>query len=78
MVFVPKTSFKNYSSLKNQNTYIVTGVRTQLRLEQVDSDVLFLGLETSKVEKCWKKGIPASKFCTKGGVCVIAVAQSLI
>ena len=41
-VFVPKTSSKIYSSLKNQNTYIVTGVRTQLRLEQVDRHVLFL------------------------------------
>ena len=70
MVFVPKTSFKIYSSLKNQNTYIVTGVRTQLRLEQVDRHVLFLGWEMHLNQKSKSFGKKDSqhqmkKFCTK-------------
>ena len=71
---------------KNQNTYIVTGVRTQLRLEQVDRHVLFLGWEMHLSRKCSKsKSVRKKDFqhqmkksCTKRGVCVIAVAQSSI
>ena len=68
---------------KNQNTYIVTGVRTQLRLEQVNRHVLFLEWEmhlSQKSKSFGKKDCQHQmrKFCTKGGVCVIAVAQSLI